>query len=107
VPAGAALDPGDLDLRAAIAPADAAKESFLMAATRQINAHGYRGASVDRISAALNLHQGRVLSSPTRRRMSWSPPASAVASALRARRSAASQTCRGRSCNVLRLRSRG
>jgi len=58
VPAGAALDPGDLDLRAAIAPADAAKESFLMAATRQINAHGYRGASVDRISAALNLTKG-------------------------------------------------
>ena len=58
VPAGVALDPGDLDLRAAIAPADAAKESFLMAATRQINAHGYRGASVDRISAALNLTKG-------------------------------------------------
>ena len=58
VPASAALDPGDLDLRAAIAPADAAKESFLMAATRQINAHGYRGASVDRISAALNLTKG-------------------------------------------------
>ncbi len=38
--------------------ADTAKENFLMAATRQINAHGYRGASVDRISASLNLTKG-------------------------------------------------
>ena len=37
---------------------DLAKESFLVAATRQINAHGYRGASVDRISASLNLTKG-------------------------------------------------
>ncbi len=58
VPDGGTIDIGDLDLRAAIAPADAAKESFLMAATRQINAHGYRGASVDRISAALNVTKG-------------------------------------------------
>ena len=57
-PAGRAIDLGDLDLRTAIEPADAAKESFLMAATRQINAHGYRGASVDRISAALNVTKG-------------------------------------------------
>lgn len=58
VPAGVAIDLGDLDLRAAIVPVDAAKESFLMAATRQINEHGYRGASVDRISAALNVTKG-------------------------------------------------
>ena len=58
VPAGVAIDLGDLDLRAAIEPVDAAKESFLVAATRQINEHGYRGASVDRISAALNVTKG-------------------------------------------------
>lgn len=57
-PASVVTDLGDLDLRTAIEPTDAAKESFLMAATRQINAHGYRGASVDRISAALNVTKG-------------------------------------------------
>ena len=34
------------------------KEGFLVAATRQINAYGYRGASVDRISASLNRTKG-------------------------------------------------
>lgn len=37
---------------------DQSKESFLKAATIQINEHGYRGASVDRISASLNLTKG-------------------------------------------------
>ena len=37
---------------------DPSKENFLMAATREINAHGYRGASVDRISASLNVTKG-------------------------------------------------
>ena len=37
---------------------DMSKEGFLIAATRQINAHGYRGASVDRISASLNRTKG-------------------------------------------------
>lgn len=37
---------------------DLSKENFLVAATRQINAHGYRGASVDRISASLNRTKG-------------------------------------------------
>lgn len=37
---------------------DAGNASFLRAATLQINAHGYRGASVDRISAALNVTKG-------------------------------------------------
>ena len=32
--------------------------AFLKAATRQINEHGYRGASVDRISASLNVTKG-------------------------------------------------
>ena len=37
---------------------DMSKEAFLITATRQINAHGYRGASVDRISASLNHTKG-------------------------------------------------
>ncbi|HEY3947519.1 TetR/AcrR family transcriptional regulator [Phenylobacterium sp.] len=35
-----------------------ARETFLMAATRLINARGYRGASVDMISAELNVTKG-------------------------------------------------
>ena len=58
MPAGATADLGNLQLRSADEHADAAKESFLMAASRQINEHGYRGASVDRISAALNVTKG-------------------------------------------------
>jgi AcrR family transcriptional regulator len=46
------------DIGAAPAQADRSKENFLKAATRQINALGYRGASVDRISASLNLTKG-------------------------------------------------
>lgn len=34
------------------------RETFLMAATRLINARGYRGASVDKISAELNVTKG-------------------------------------------------
>lgn len=37
---------------------DNSKENFLKAATLLINEHGYRGASVDRISASLNLTKG-------------------------------------------------
>lgn len=37
---------------------DMARETFLMAATRLINARGYRGASVDKISAELNVTKG-------------------------------------------------
>jgi len=58
IPPGASPALGDLDLQSGVEPADAAKESFLMAASRQINEHGYRGASVDRISAALNVTKG-------------------------------------------------
>jgi AcrR family transcriptional regulator len=36
----------------------AARETFLLAATRLINARGYRGASVDMISAELNVTKG-------------------------------------------------
>ncbi|HLZ75402.1 TetR/AcrR family transcriptional regulator [Phenylobacterium sp.] len=35
-----------------------ARETFLLAATRLINARGYRGASVDKISAELNVTKG-------------------------------------------------
>jgi AcrR family transcriptional regulator len=52
---GDAAQIGEATLDAA--PEDA-KEGFLRAATRQINAYGYRGASVDRISASLNLTKG-------------------------------------------------
>lgn len=38
--------------------AEMARETFLMAATRLINARGYRGASVDKISAELNVTKG-------------------------------------------------
>ncbi len=34
------------------------RETFLLAATRLINSRGYRGASVDKISAALNVTKG-------------------------------------------------
>lgn len=45
---------------AQLAPAaeDAARETFLHAATKLINARGYRGASVDKISAELNVTKG-------------------------------------------------
>jgi AcrR family transcriptional regulator len=49
---------GDMKLDASAGAKDASKENFLRAATRQINAYGYRGASVDRISASLNLTKG-------------------------------------------------
>ncbi len=38
--------------------ADASREAFLRAATELINENGYRGASVDRISARLNVTKG-------------------------------------------------
>lgn len=57
-PEGASFLPGEMTLRSGADASDAAKENFLLAATRQINAHGYRGASVDRISASLNLTKG-------------------------------------------------
>jgi AcrR family transcriptional regulator len=37
---------------------EAARETFLLAATRLINRRGYRGASVDKISAELNVTKG-------------------------------------------------
>jgi AcrR family transcriptional regulator len=55
-PAGAEFQPGRVALRPP--GSDAAKESFLLAATREINADGYSGASVERISASLNVTKG-------------------------------------------------
>jgi AcrR family transcriptional regulator len=57
-PVGAEFRPGRVVLRPVGWDADAAKESFLLAATREINAHGYSGASVERISASLNVTKG-------------------------------------------------
>jgi AcrR family transcriptional regulator len=57
-PAGADLVAGSLDVSALSSDAEATKENFLLAATRQINAYGYRGASVDRIAGSLNLTKG-------------------------------------------------
>ena len=44
--------PGPLD------PKEVSREAFLRAATEMVNDHGYRGASVDRISARLNVTKG-------------------------------------------------
>jgi AcrR family transcriptional regulator len=46
---------------ACMAPSDAqdsGRETFLIAATKMINQHGYRGASVEKISAHLNVTKG-------------------------------------------------
>ena len=45
------LDPQD-------AEGDATRSAYLKAATRLVNEHGYRGASVDRIAAQLQLTKG-------------------------------------------------
>jgi len=55
---GSDFSPVELRLFTRAVEADASKDSFLLAATRQINAHGYRGASIDRISASLNMTKG-------------------------------------------------
>jgi AcrR family transcriptional regulator len=57
-PAGADLAPAGLGLSELSSDTEAGKENFLLAATRQINAYGYRGASVDRIAGSLNLTKG-------------------------------------------------
>ncbi len=55
-PEDAAWAPRALDTYAP--PEEPARATFLTAATRLINQQGYRGASVDRISASLNLTKG-------------------------------------------------
>jgi AcrR family transcriptional regulator len=59
-PAGADWAPRPIPLEElrAEAPHDNGRETFLLAATRLINARGYRGASVDKISAELNVTKG-------------------------------------------------
>jgi len=57
---GAAWAPQPIPM-AELAPRDKhemSRETFLLAATRLINARGYRGASVDKISAELNVTKG-------------------------------------------------
>lgn len=48
----------DLEEIAGADPAEISRETFLLAATRLINSRGYRGASVDLISAELNVTKG-------------------------------------------------
>ena len=57
---GATWAPTGLAIRphAAKLSADRARDTFLLAATRLINLRGYRGASVDKISAELNVTKG-------------------------------------------------
>ena len=57
---GAAWEPTPIplaDLAAREGP-EMSRETFLLAATRLINSRGYRGASVDKISAELNVTKG-------------------------------------------------
>jgi len=58
--AGAVWAPTVLEVEptAACDPQAASRETFLVAATRLINRQGYRGASVEKISAALNVTKG-------------------------------------------------
>ncbi len=55
---GSGFAPGLVQVKPQVAEAEAAKENFLRAATREINRVGYHGASVDRIAASLNLTKG-------------------------------------------------
>lgn len=59
-PEGAAWDPAPIAMSklAARDGPELARETFLLAATRLINRRGYRGASVDKISAELNVTKG-------------------------------------------------
>ncbi len=54
---GADWRPAPLTLEARV-PADGARDAFLLAGTRLINQRGYRGASVERISAVLSVTKG-------------------------------------------------
>lgn len=60
-PSARRWDPQSLSLDAVLGSADqepSASEAFLIAATRLINERGYRGASVEKISARLNVTKG-------------------------------------------------
>lgn len=53
-----APEPMDLEEIAGADPQEVSRETFLLAATRLINSRGYRGASVELISAELNVTKG-------------------------------------------------
>lgn len=55
---GANWDPAPIDMDKLAGADGPARETFLLAATRLINRRGYRGASVDKISAELNVTKG-------------------------------------------------
>jgi len=55
---GAVWSPAPIAIAAPTAPAASAGDAFLLAATRLINQRGYHGASVELISASLNVTKG-------------------------------------------------
>jgi len=57
-PEGASWDPTAISMNKLAEGPELARETFLLAATRLINRRGYRGASVDKISAELNVTKG-------------------------------------------------
>ena len=57
-PEGSSWDPTAIPMSKLADGPELAREEFLLAATRLINRRGYRGASVDKISAALNVTKG-------------------------------------------------
>ena len=57
-PEGSLWEPEPIAMSALAEGPELARETFLLAATRLINKRGYRGASVDKISAELNVTKG-------------------------------------------------
>jgi AcrR family transcriptional regulator len=57
-PEGSSWEPTPISMSALAEGPELARETFLLAATRLINRRGYRGASVDKISAELNVTKG-------------------------------------------------
>ncbi len=57
-PEGSSWEPAPISMTALAEGPELARETFLLAATRLINRRGYRGASVDKISAELNVTKG-------------------------------------------------
>src|SRR5258708_7899421 len=54
-PEGSSWEPQPIAMSVLAEGPELARETFLLAATRLINRRGYRGASVDKISAELNV----------------------------------------------------
>jgi len=57
-PEGSSWEPTPISMNKLAEGPELARETFLLAATRLINRRGYRGASVDKISAELNVTKG-------------------------------------------------